>query len=274
MAAGKQWGNVTAAQLRSLGFTRNDIAGMVRRSALLRVHRGVYAVGHRSPAPEARWSAALLAAGARSALSHTAAAAARQLMTPRAVTEVTAPAERRGDARLRVHHAALPEEEVVLHAGLRIVSVPRMLLELAGANWPIDRMAHEAAASGLADLEVLRAWAAQHRPTAGIVALRRALALSHTRSGGERQLEAFLRRQGVSDFEMNARIGRLSVDAHLPGLGIAIELDPEQTHGSAEAIRRDAWRDRYLRARGVEPLRVDLADLSVLAEELRNRSAA
>jgi hypothetical protein len=269
--AGSQWGNVTTSQLRGLGHTPREIEGMVRRGELLREHRGVFSVGHRSPAPEARWAAALLAAGPRSALSHSAAAAARRLLAPRHVTEVTAPTQRRGDPRLRVHHAPLPERDVVLHTGLRIVSVPRMLLELAGVGWPIDRMAHEAAASGLADLEDLRAWTAVHPPAAGLVALRTALDLPHMRSRGEGRLAAFLRRQGAS-FEMNARIGRLRVDAFLPDLGLAVELDPEQTHGTAHARRDDAWRDRYLRARGVEPLRIELADLPALGAELRARS--
>lgn len=269
--AGRQWGAITARQLVSLGFSRNEIAGMARRNELLRRHRGVFSVGHRSPAPEARWAPALLAAGPRSALSHTAAAAARRLMVPRSVTEVTAPTQRRGDSRLRVHHASLPEDEVTGHAGLRIVSVPRMLLELAGAGWPVDRMTHQAVASGLADLEALRSWAAERPPAPGVVALRRALALPHTRSRGERRLAALLSRLDVGVFEMNARVGRLRVDALLPALGVAIELDPEQTHGSAHARRDDAWRDRYLRARGLEPLRVDRDDFAVLADELLAR---
>jgi hypothetical protein len=236
-SAAGQWGNVTTAQLRALGFTRDDIAGMVRRSALLRVHRGVYAVGHRSPAPEARWAAALLAAGTKAALSHTAAAAARRLMAPRHVVEVTGPTQRRGDQRLRVHQAPLPDGEVVLHAGLRIVSVPRMLLDLASTGWPIGKLTHEAAASGLVSLDDLRASAANAASRPGVVALRAALDLPHTRSRGEIRLAAFLRRLAVGDFEMNARIGRLRVDALIPALGVAIELDPEQTHGTAWAAR-------------------------------------
>lgn len=265
---------MTTRQLRGLGYSQREIDGMARRGALLREHRGVFSVGHRSRAPEARWAAALLAAGPHSALSHTAAAAARRLVVPRTVTEVTAPTQRRGDARLRVHHSPLPADEVTTHAGLRIVSVPRMLLELAGAHWPVDRMTHEAVASGSADLGRLRAWALAHPPAPGLPALRRALDLPHTRSRGETRLAALLRRLDVGGFEMNARVGRLSVDALVPALGVAIELDPEQTHGSAHARQNDAWRDRYLRARGIEPLRVDRDDFAVLADELLARRAA
>lgn len=270
--AARQWGNITSRQLAAHGYTRNEIAGLARRGELLRIHRGVYALGHQSPAPEGRWAAALLAAGNRAALSHTAAAAARRLMAPRHVTEVTAPTDRRGDERLHVHRALLSDGEVTVHAGLRIVSAPRMLLELAEAGWWIDKMTHQVVASGLADLEEMRRWAAAHPSAPGIVSLRAALDLPHTRSSGEIRLAAFLRRIAVGEFEMNARVGRLRVDALVPALGVAIELDPEQTHGSAHAQRTDAWRDRYLRARGLEPLRVEIDDLETLGTELRARA--
>jgi very-short-patch-repair endonuclease len=159
----------------------------------------------------------------------------------------------------------------VLHAGLRIVSVPRMLLDLASTGWPIGRLAHEAAASGLVSLDDLRASAAKASGRPGVAALRAALDLPHTRSRGEIRLAAFLRRLAVGEFEMNAQVGRLQVDALIPSLGLAIELDPEQTHGTTWARQTDAWRDRYLRGRGLEPLRVELDDLGALGAELRAR---
>jgi hypothetical protein len=61
--AARQWGNITAAQLRAIGFSKTAIHWMVERGLLYRVHRGVFAFGAPSPAPEARWAAALLAAG-------------------------------------------------------------------------------------------------------------------------------------------------------------------------------------------------------------------
>jgi len=56
-------------------------------------------------------------------------------------------------------------------------------------------------------------------------------------------------------------------------LRLAVELDHEQTHGTPWAIRRDAWRDRYLAARGIETLRMEEDDFNLLAAELARRRA-
>jgi very-short-patch-repair endonuclease len=269
--AALQWGCLTRAQLRALGFSPSEIRTMSARGELLRMHRGVFSLGHRSPAPEARWAAALLAAGPGSALSHTAAAAARELMEPRGVTEVTAPTQRRGDAVLEVHHQQLDEDEVTSIRGLRVVTAGRMLLDLAGIGWPVDSLAQRVVGGGHASLDDLRAYADAKRGAAGARALNRALRQPRTRSRGEIRLLRFLRRHGMEP-EMNAQIGRLQVDAYLPGMGLAIELDPEQTHGTARAAKDDAWRDRYLSARGITTLRIEERDFGALAAELAARA--
>jgi predicted transcriptional regulator of viral defense system len=61
--AERQWGNITHRQLRDIGFSKEEIRGLLRRRWLHRMHRGVYAVGAVSRAPQQRWAAALLAAG-------------------------------------------------------------------------------------------------------------------------------------------------------------------------------------------------------------------
>jgi very-short-patch-repair endonuclease len=269
----KQWGNITRRQLLRLDFTRDEIVGMLRRSELLTVHRGVYALGHKSPAPEARWAAGLLAAGSGSALSHSGSAGAWGLIPARAVTEVTAPTRRRGDATLKVHHRQLDEEEVTTLRGLRVVTVARTLLDLAETGWKIDRLADEAVASRLVSLDDLRGYAETHRSARGGARLHAAVHRPHLRSPGERRLLAFLRRRNLPIPETNARFGRLSVDAYFPELRLAVELDHEQTHGTPWAIRRDAWRDRYLAARGIETLRIEEDDFNLLAAELERRRA-
>ena len=245
---------------------------MLARGELLRTHQGVHAVGHRSPAPEARWAAALLAAGPGSALSHSASLALRGLIEPRAVTEVTAPTQRRGDASLRVHQKQLGEDAVATVRGLRVTGLGRTLLDLAAMHWPIDDLAQRIVGGGHASLDELRAYAEAHRGAPGARALRDALRAPHTRSRGEVRLLRYLRRRGIEP-EMNAKIGRLRVDAYLPDLRLAVELDPEQTHGTAAAAADDAWRDRYLAARGITTLRIEEADFDVLAAELTARAA-
>jgi hypothetical protein len=178
--AARQWGNITTAQLRAIGFSKDDIYGMKVRGLLHPQHRGVFAFGAPSPAPEAKWAAALLAAGKGAALSHTSAAAFYGQLVVRAVTEVTAPTQRRGDDTLRVHERK--RIEVKRERGLLVATPAQTLLDLAATSWPIDRMTHEMAAASLVSLDDLRAFARNRRGEPGATKLNKALRLPHTRS--------------------------------------------------------------------------------------------
>ena len=68
-AAG-QWGVVSLVQLGSLGAGRGAVARAVEGGRLHRVHRGVYAVGHRALGREGRALAAVMACGEGAVLSH------------------------------------------------------------------------------------------------------------------------------------------------------------------------------------------------------------
>jgi hypothetical protein len=74
-------GLIGVETLRSLGLTRQAIAARCRAQALVRVHQGVYFVGHAEATPLAIAEAAVLACGDRSALSHDSAGALWSLRT-------------------------------------------------------------------------------------------------------------------------------------------------------------------------------------------------
>jgi hypothetical protein len=270
--AARQWGNITRKQLRGIGFSLREIDGMLGRGLLHRLHRGVYAFGALSPAPEQRWAAALLAAGDGSALSHTGAAGFYGQVAVREVIEVTAPTQRRGDERLKVHTAK--RCDVVRKRGLVVTTPAQTLLDLAAAGWPIDRMTHEMAAASIVSLDDLRTFARNRRGEPGAAALARALDLPHTRSAWERR---FLRwattLEGVPAPVTNDRIGHLTVDCHWPDHHLVIELDTDQTHGTAWKRRDDVKRDAWLQTRGIEVQRVrqDDWDPASLATALRLR---
>jgi Transcriptional regulator, AbiEi antitoxin len=61
--ATRQHGVVTWSQLLEAGISKEEVKGRVRSRALLRVHRGVYRVGHSAPSVEARYLAAVFACG-------------------------------------------------------------------------------------------------------------------------------------------------------------------------------------------------------------------
>src|SRR5438552_18814476 len=68
--ATRQHGVVARRQLLSLGFSRREIEGLLTRGAVIPIHRGVYAVGHRRLAATRVWMAAVLACGPNAVLSH------------------------------------------------------------------------------------------------------------------------------------------------------------------------------------------------------------
>jgi hypothetical protein len=272
MLATRQWGNITRRQLLDVGFTSREIDGMVERGLLHRLHRGVYAFGAVSPAPEQRWAAALLAAGDGSALSRTGAAAFYGQVAVREVIEVTAPTQRRGDERLKVHTAM--RFDWVERRGIRVTTPAQTLLDLAAAGWPIDRMTHEMAAASIVSLDDLRTFARNRRGEPGATALAKALDLPHTRSAWERRfLKWVTNLEGVPAPVTNDRIGHLTVDCHWPDHHLVIELDTDQTHGAAWKRRDDAERDAWLEKKGkcVRRVREEEWDPERLAAELRRR---
>src|SRR6201996_6126061 len=80
--AGRQHGVVTADQLAEAGIDKSGVTRRVQAGRLHRLHRGVYAVGHRSLSWRGRWLAAVLAAGDGAVLSHVSAVALWQFLRP------------------------------------------------------------------------------------------------------------------------------------------------------------------------------------------------
>ncbi|HET7508866.1 MAG TPA: type IV toxin-antitoxin system AbiEi family antitoxin domain-containing protein, partial [Solirubrobacterales bacterium] len=80
--AARQHGVVTLRQLEGVGLSRRAAVGRAQRGQLHRLHRGVYAVGHRAPTHRSRWMAAVLACGEGAVLSHHSAAALWELLRP------------------------------------------------------------------------------------------------------------------------------------------------------------------------------------------------
>jgi very-short-patch-repair endonuclease len=270
--AARQWGNVTRRQLLAVGFSVREVDGMLARGLLHPRHRGVYAFGAPSPAPEAKWAAALLSAGEGSALSRTGAAAFYGQIAVRDVTEVTAPTRRRGDDTLRIHTAK--RFDVVRKRGLTVTTPAQTLLDLAAAQWPIDRMTHEMAASGIVSLDDLRTFARNRRGEPGAAALAKALDLPNTRSAWERRFLRWVTNlEGVPAPETNDRVGHLTVDCHWPDRDLVIELDTDQTHGAAWKRRDDAQRDAWLKSRGMDVWRIreETWDPPTLETHLRHR---
>src|SRR5688572_22895004 len=91
-----QEGVIGLAQLRALGLSESAVRQRVRKGLLVRLHRGVYALGHRVLSRRARWIAAVLACGPDAVLSHRDAAALWGIRKDnRSMIDVTAPRHRK-----------------------------------------------------------------------------------------------------------------------------------------------------------------------------------
>ena len=111
MVAAKQHGLVTLTQLMEAGLSRSGVKRRVAAGRLHRIHRAVYAVGHRGLSNEGRWMAAVLACGPSAVLSHRA-AAEHWAMSIRLATSSTSLSPARAVASsARPAHSPLPAAE-------------------------------------------------------------------------------------------------------------------------------------------------------------------
>ena len=132
--AERQHGVVELSQLRALGAPESTVRGWVGGGRLIRLHHGVYAVGHAALRAEGHYLAATLACGPGAALSHASAAALWGIRASAAATiDVTSPARygRKKDG-LRVHRGErVRSDELTIERGVPCTTVARTLLDLA-----------------------------------------------------------------------------------------------------------------------------------------------
>jgi hypothetical protein len=152
----------TYDDLLAHGWTPRQLEGCVRRGALTRSRRGVYAVPA-EPSPPLDFTAAHLRAvvarlADRAVLSHESAAALHGMWVPSLpspLVHVTIPgqAERRAPG-LRVHASRLPTELITTVCGLRTTTVARTAIDLAkGRSLPHAVVATDGGLRRLVELE-------------------------------------------------------------------------------------------------------------------------
>jgi predicted transcriptional regulator of viral defense system/very-short-patch-repair endonuclease len=282
--AADQHGVVSGRQLAAAGVTPSMLKTRISRGLLVRLHRGVYAVGHRQLRREGHWLAAVLAVGPGAALSHRAAAALHGIGASGVAVDVSTPADRRGARGIRVHgRRRLERLDVELVEGISVTTVARTLVDLAGT------VARDRLAKALNEAEVgrvLDVWATdaalervRHRRGNGHAVLRAALAemAEHgpalTRSELEVRFLALAKDHGLPRPRTNAFVGGMEVDALWPEPRVVAELDGYAHHRSKPAFQRDRTKSNALIARGYRVLRYTYDDVvnrpAAVAAELR-----
>jgi hypothetical protein len=262
-------GLITRSGLRELGFSHPEIVGLVDHGDLRRLYRGVYADGRAPISDHAHLKASLLVFGNRSWLSGQAAAMGwkfEAVSLPRLEVTVVAdatPRQRPGLVVRSVRRAPHPSE-IRFCNGLRLSSIPRLLIETAAAGASSDqlqRLIEQAVGRNLLDVPELAATLERNLGQRGIVAVRRTCEgyLPHTdrKSGLERVFDRWLiGHPEIPAPQRNIRLGPWEIDCYWPRQHLAVELDGRPYHTVVEEIDRDRRKDTWLQLRGDRILRI------------------
>jgi hypothetical protein len=232
---------VTRAQLLRAGVTADEIRWRVRTGSLIREHRGVYRVGHRAPSIEARYLAAVLAAGEGAVLSGRAAAHLLGLVKGAApVAEIITRTERRIEG-VKTHRSRLLDAcDATIVRGIPVTTVPRTLVDIA-AGLPVDALAracHEAGVRYDTSPAAVEAVLARRPTSPGARKLRRVIHgdVHVNLSKLEARFLEVLRERGLPLPITNRPAGGRRVDCRWPEHRLTVELDGYQFHNS-----RHSW---------------------------------
>jgi predicted transcriptional regulator of viral defense system/very-short-patch-repair endonuclease len=283
--AERQHGVVTRGQLAALGIPERTIGDWVGRGRLRRLHRGVYAVGHRALKRDGRLLAAALACGASAVLSHRSAGHLWGLLsTPPSLPEVTRRGSHREQDGIVVHRSALALDEVTEVDGIPVTSPFRTVFDLA-ATLPrqreLERAMNEAEVRQLRDRVSLPVLLERYPRRRGARRVRQLLAAREpggiTRNDFEELFVAFLAEHGLPRPRLNATLalrGRFfEPDCMWRQQRLVVELDGRAVHGTEQAFESDRQRDRILLAEGWRWARVTWRQLrdepAAIAADLR-----
>jgi hypothetical protein len=248
LAAG-QHGRVSGRQLVHEGVDRRQIERWLADGRLLRVHHGVYAVGHRAPSVRGDYMAAVLACGDGAVLSYRAAAHLLRLLSGGPpLPEVTVPTlGGRTRPGIVIHRVAdLPALDASEVERIPIATVPRVLLDIAPSTAPklLTRACHMAWVHHETGLREVEACIARNPTKPGIAKLRRAIGADATLSDLEDAFLALLREHGLPLPRTNVDQHGDKVDCHWPDMGLTVELLSFRYHGTRAAFEADVGRRR------------------------------
>jgi very-short-patch-repair endonuclease len=262
--ASRQYGVVSRAQLVELGLDRGRIERALAAGRLLRIHRGVSAVGHRAPRREARWLAAVLACGEGAALSHRSAGALWQVLSYDGMSEVTTQTHRRVPG-VRIHEST--HADTAIHRRIPVTTPARTLADLAHTldDRELTRAVREAQFRRLFHLPSMLA-VLDHRPSRQ---LRKLLAeLTPTQSHLEDRLLAICKRHDLPTPLTQRQVGATRVDFLWPDHRLIVETDGWEAHSTRGAFQHDRTITNHLQLAGYTLLRFTHADVAYRADHI------
>jgi len=259
-----QGGLVQRVQLLDLGLSSADIGRRIRRGGLIRVHRGVYAVGHLPTDDVSRCKGALLAAGPRSAVAFNSAGAYWGIRKYWPKTPQVWVATSHNPPTVETHHTdTLTATEVFQpEPNFRITSPARTLMDLAPTvktDKQLTWMVSNAIVNGKVRLEQIATVLQRHPSDAGAKRLTQLLALfpdEPFRSPWEIDWPPFAAKYDIEGYEMNVLINGTRVDITYDRR-LVIWMDGWQTHQLKPTFEQDrAEANTLLAELGILNLRI------------------
>jgi len=244
------------------------VRGLVRHGDLRRLHRGIYADGRAPLKDDAYFKAALLALGDRAWLPETTASMVWGLepisVASIAVTVVASSTPKHPGLRVRRVSQPPHPSEIKTRRGLRVSSIPRLLIEVAaagGTREQLDALIEAAVRRDRLDIPDLATTIERNAGRPGTDKVRQACDeyLPHPgrKSGLERSFDRWLSRHPeIPEPERNIHLGPWEIDCYWPEHELALELDGRPYHTVIKDIERDRRKDAWLQAQRIRVLRV------------------
>jgi very-short-patch-repair endonuclease len=271
--ASRQHGVVTRHELLEAGVTPTEIRRRVSRGALIRVHRGVFRVGHQAPSVLARYMAAVMACGDGAVLAGRAAGHLLGLLKrPPSLPEVhTATGRRvRGIVTHRMRRSELMD--AICWQRIPVTTVPRTVVDLAAAltEDELSHAFHGAVVRHHTTPDQVETILKRRHNWPGARKLRRVIwgDIPVTLSRLESRFLERLKAASLPQPEMNRRVDWRYVDCRWPEHRLTVELDSYRYHGTRHAWEQDKEREREARARGDEFRRYTWRDVDEQPEPM------
>ena len=259
--AGRQYGVVSRAQIAALGVGRGPVERRLASGRLIRLHHGVYAVGHRAPRTEARWLAAVLACGDGAALSHRSAAALWEMTTQDGPhPDVTVSGHRRIPG-VTAHDSLLTAADLAVRKRIPVTSPARTLVDLARQvdHEELLRAVREAQFRHLFD-PVSIDEALERRASRALRALLEDIA--PTQSVLEDRLLRICDHHRIPRPLTQQSLAGRRVDFLWPQQHVVVETDGWQGHSTPTAFQSDRATSNALQLAGYAVLRFTHADVA------------
>jgi len=256
--AGAQHGVISHAQLRDAGVSPSTLTRWVSAGRVVRLRRGLYALGHRSLTRDGWWNAAVLLGGPGSTLTGRAGCTIWGVLPHDHGPIDVIPGGRVADPPpwVRVHRTGLVPQERVIRRGLPVSLLTRAIVDLAedGSDHEVGTALDQALMRGLLNRRELDAAIAAAHGRHGLRVLLPAVARLSTHgetilSATERVVRNVLLDLGLPRPAMNVRVNGpgwrtcrpdlLWADQHL-----IVEVDGPQhelPYQQALDVARDAW---------------------------------